>query len=324
MHAAARGCAVGLFVVVAVATAFCHSARADDKIKVFVGIVPYAYFVERIGGDRVEVGVLVGPGREPHEYDPTSKEIAALASARLLFTVGMPFERALVKKIGASFKNLTVVDTTKGIPLREMTEEETEAEVHNHKPGKGHEHGKKTGHSHRKEAADPHVWLDPVLAKTQAATICEALAAIDPAHAEDYRENLAAFQQDLDRLDAKLSEALTPLKGKAFYVYHPAFGYFADRYGLKQVPVETGGKEPGARHLAQLITRARKEGVKVIFVQPQFSAKTAQALAKEIDGAVVPLDDLAKDYLKNMEDIAAKISAAIRRLEKQTDREPNN
>jgi len=311
MNTVVRWCVCLLLVVAAAAPVFGQSAAAGDKIKVFVGIVPYAYFVERIGGDRVDVGILVGPGREPHEYDPMSKEIAALASARVLFTVGMPFEQTLVKKIKATFKNLTVVDTTKGITLREMTEEEAKAEADDHEPGKGHKHGKKSGHSHLGGAPDNHVWLDPVLAKTQAATICEALAAIDPAHADEYRKNLEAFHQDLEGLDAKLTAALAPMKGKAFYVYHPAFGYFADRYGLKQVPVEIGGKEPSARHLAELITRARKEGVKVIFVQPQFSTKTAQALVREINGAVVPLDDLAKDYLKNMEEIATKVSAAI-------------
>jgi len=307
MTVVVRWCVCVLLGVGAAMPVFGQSAPAREKIKVFVSIVPHAYFVERVGGDRVDVGTLVGPGREPHEYEPTPKQLGELASARVLFTAGMPFETTLAKKIRSSFKNLRVVDTNKGITLHAMSEEEGEAEDDD----KRHKHGKEAAHDHRTGAPDPHVWLDPVLAKTQVATICDTLVAMDPAHTDEYRKNLEAFQQDLDRLNQKLTAALAPLKGKTFYVYHPAFGYFADRYGLRQVPVEMGGKEPSAKHLAQLISRARKDGVKVIFVQPQFSKKTAEALAKEIGGAVVPLNDLAKDYLKNMEEIATQVSAAI-------------
>jgi zinc transport system substrate-binding protein len=118
-------------------------------------------------------------------------------------------------------------------------------------------------------------------------------------------------EEDLDRLDARLRESLAPLKGRDFFVYHPAFGYFADAYGLRQIPVEIEGKEPTARQLARLIDRARAEGVRVIFVQPQFSAKSAQAIATAIGGSVIPLDDLAKDYLANLAAMAEKVRGAL-------------
>jgi len=305
MRAIVRGCVCVLLVIVT--WGISRSVSAADKVKVFVSIMPHAYFVERIGGDRLDVGVLVGPGRQPHEYEPTPKQLAELASAQVLFTAGMPFEAVLARKIQASFKNLAIADTSKGVTLRAMTEEEAETASR----GKKHAHGKKDAHSHAAGAPDPHIWLDPVFAQTLAANIGETLASVDPAHADVYRKNVEAVQADLSRLDERLAAALAPLKGKAFYVYHPAFGYFADRYGLRQVPVELGGKEPSARRLAGLVTQARRLGIKVIFVQPQFSTKSAEKLAREIGGAVVPLDDLAKDYLNNMEEIATKVSAAI-------------
>ncbi len=95
------------------------------------------------------------------------------------------------------------------------------------------------------------------------------------------------------------------------YVFHPAFGYFADAYGLIQVPIEIEGKEPGARQLSKLIDRAKKDRVKVIFVQPQFSARSAEAVAKAIGGVVVPIDDLGRDYLANLESIAAAIERGL-------------
>jgi zinc transport system substrate-binding protein len=285
---------------------------ATTPVNVFVGIPPLAYFVERVGGPHVRVGVMVGPGHDVHTYEPTPKLLAELSKARLFFSVGMPFEETITRKAKSTFKNLRMVDTTGGIKLRVF--EEGEEDDHGHaKPGHSHaKAGHKQGHGGVGER-DPHVWLDPKLVKIQAAHIAEALGSVDPEHAQEYRKNLKDFQSELDALDAELAQALAPLKGKPLYVYHPAFGYFADAYGLKQVSVETGGKEPSAKHLAALIKEAKADGVKVIFVQPQFSKKSALALAEAIGGVVVEIDDLSRDYMPNMRKIAEKVGAALKR-----------
>ncbi len=277
-----------------------------ERLPVAVSILPQAYFVERVGGQYVDVEVLVGPGQSPHAYDLTPRQLEALSRAKAYFRIGVDFEYALVPRIEQMFKGVRIVDLRSGVPLRAMTADEAAAEQ---------DHDEHAGHEHAAAGQpDPHIWLNPLLVKTQAQTICATLVELDPAHAEQYRQNLAAFQNDLDRVHARIAAALAPLKGRELFVFHPAFGYFADAYGLKQVPVEIEGKEPTARQLATLIGRAKAAGVKVIFVQPQFSRKSAEAVAAAIGGAVVPMDDLAHDYLKNLEDMAAKIQAA---LEKQ-------
>lgn len=296
-------------------------ANAQDKpagkVKAFVSILPIAYFVERVGGPKVEVNVLVGPGQDPHTFDPTPKVMAKLAESQVLFKIGFPFEETLIKKIGSTFKGLQVVDLQQGIKLRPMTEEEVEAEEagHGHGTGEKHErsHGQADEHKHSHEAGDmdQHTWLNPQLAKVQARTIADTLIRIDPGHQAQYEKNLKDFQDDLDGVHAQLTKALAPVKGKSFFVFHPAYGYFGDAYGLKQTAVQLGGKEPTARQLARLIDRAKRDGVRVIFVQPQFSKKSAEALAQAIGGAVVPLDDLAPDYLKNLQDMAAKLDSAL-------------
>lgn len=292
---------------------------ADGKVKVFVSIDPIAYFVQRVGGPNVDVGVLVGSGQDPHTFDPTPKLIAKLADAKVLFRLGFPFEENLIKKMGSAFKKTEVVDLRKGIKLRAMTEEEAEAEEHEHEHGgkhaekheEGHGHGKEAEHSHEKGEMDQHTWLDPRNAKIQAQTIADALIRIDPSRRDQYEKNLKAFQADLDDLNAQLTKALAPVKGKSFFVFHPAYGYFADAYGLKQVPVEVEGKEPTAKQLAGLIASAKKQKVKVIFVEPQFSKKSAEALAKSIGGAVVSLDPLAGDYMKNLKEMGTKLDSAL-------------
>jgi zinc transport system substrate-binding protein len=297
------------FALLTLLAAAAGAHAAQQKMKVVVSILPQEYFVKRVGGDFVDVDVLVGPGQSPHSFDATPRQLDGISHATLYFSIGIDFENTLVPRIARLFPNVKLVDTRRNVPLRMLTPDERAAEEHHEHAEQEHASGETPPAS--AEAPDPHIWLNPLLVKIQAQTICDALAEADPAHADTYRENLAAFIADLTRVNAQIAAALAPLKGKAIFVFHPAFGYFADAYGLKQVPVEVGGKEPTAKQLAGLITQAKAAGVKVIFVQPQFSAQAAEAVAQAIGGAVVPLDDLARDYLKNLEDLAAKIKSAL-------------
>lgn len=262
-------------------------------LRVVVSIAPQKYFVERIGGSRVRAEALVGPGQNPHTFDLTPRQVARLAEADLYVRVGMPFEAGLLGKVAGMRRDLPIVDQREGIALRRMEE-----------------HGAEDA-DHGGEGTDPHVWMSPRLAKVQAAVIARALAAADPAHRAEYEANLEGFRADLDRVDRSVAAALAGLPRREFYIFHPVLGYFADAYGLTQTAVEAEGKEPGPRRLAALMDRARAEGVKVIFVQPQFSAKSAEAVARAIGGAVVPLDDLAEDYLANLERVAAALAGAL-------------
>jgi zinc transport system substrate-binding protein len=271
------------------------NARAD-KLAVFVSILPQVYFVERVGGDLVEVEALVLPGQSPATYEPTPKQMAALSEADVFFRIGVPCEKRLVPKIAATLGELRVVDTREGITLRHMEDD------HHHDEGEAHEHA---------GAPDPHVWLDPRLVKIQASTICRELCRLDPAHTADFERNLEAFAADLEAVHGRITEALAPLKGEEFFVFHPAYGYFADAYGLKQVAVEMGGKEPSQKQLVELIDKAREAGARLIFVQPQFSTRSAQAIAEAIGGAVMPLDPLAGDYLENLTEMASKIEGSL-------------
>ena len=268
-----------------------------DRLVVFVSIQPQAYFVERIGGDRVESQVLVPPGQSPATYAVSAAQMARLSRAGVLFRIGVPFEKTLMPKLSGSMKALRIVDTREGIRLRRMQA--------------AHKHGEAHGHGLAAPGNDPHIWLSPRLAVRQGETVCRTLCELDPGGADAYRGNLAAFKADLEALHERLVAVLAPYRGKTFMVFHPAWGYFADEYGLRQEPIEIEGKEPSARRLARVIGEARAEGVRVIFVQRQFSRKAAKAVATAIGGAVVAIDPLARDYIRNMESIADQIGAAL-------------
>jgi zinc transport system substrate-binding protein len=287
------------------------TGQPAPQVNVFAGVPPLGYLVERVGGPHVHVDVLVQPGQDPHVFEPMPRQVMALGKAALYFKVGMPFEERLLERM-AEHRGLTVIDTARGIRKRMIAEaccEDGHRDEHEH----AHEEpmGRQVGDALCRGEPDPHVWLSPPLAKTLAANVAEALCRADPPHAVDYHKNLAELDAELDALHARIARALAPYRGHSFYVFHPAFGYFGDAYGLKQESVEIEGKSPLPRQLRHLVQRARADGVKIIFLQPQFDQRSAEAVAAAIGGAVLPLDDLAKDLVKNLDDVARKVAAAL-------------
>jgi len=141
--------------------------------------------------------------------------------------------------------------------------------------------------------------------------IRDTLVEMDPVHARNYEANNEQFAQDLDRLDAEIRTLLAPLTHRKFMVFHPSWCYFAETYGLKQMSIETQGKEPGPKTLARIIDRGKRERIKVIFVQPQFSRQTAGAIARAIGATIVPVDPLAENYLDNLRRVAKQLAEAM-------------
>ncbi len=267
--------------------------NAEEKLRVFVSIVPQKYFVEQITGDLAVVDVLVTPGKSPTTYSPTPPQIRNLANADVYFRIGVPFENGFMHKIASIAPDTRVVDTRKGIVLRKM-----EAHIHegDHQDANGHDHHGEEGyargtdpdhgrieetgkdHDHGNTAAgrDPHIWMSPILVKQQAATMAEALSALAPDHAARFQKNYERFVRKLDQLHDRLKILLAPLAGQNLFVFHPAFGYLADAYSLHQIPVETMGRSPKGKELSAIIKLARDEKARVIFVQPQFDQQAAR------------------------------------------------
>ncbi len=286
---ATRLCRIVLLLLTMVLLPVPGRATADSPVplSVFVSIPPEVQFVRKVGGDRVRVQALVQPGQSPATYAPTPRQMAALSRARVYFRIGVPFEKVLIPRLLDTMPHLVIVDLRSGLHLMELE---------NGQAGE----------------LDPHTWLDPMLVKQQARTIRDTLIDLDPAGRETYLAGYRRFAAELDRLNQHLAKALRPFAGQTIYVFHPAYGYFCRAYNLTQKAVATGGRQPGARHLAQLIREARADHVRIIFVQPQFSRKTARAIADAIGAQVISLDPLAEDYMTNMERMAERIAAALK------------
>lgn len=294
-------------------------AAASESVSVFVSVLPQKYFVEKVGGEHVEVGVMVGSGQNPHSYEPTPKQMAALAEAQLYVRTGVAFESVWMPRMRAVNPTMKVVDARQGIDLRPMVNHD-----HDHHDEIEQQPGHRTSHdqhehknleddvSNEVDEYDPHIWTAPPLVAIMAARIRDALSALDPAHRADYEANYAAFVAELTRLDEDIRRALKDKRQRQFMVFHPAWGYFANSYDLVQISIEAEGKQPGAKRLAQLIDQARDEDIRIIFVQQQLSRREAEAVARAIDGQVVTVDPLAYDYLDNMHRVAAAFAEVLR------------
>ncbi len=264
------------------------SVGAADKPLVAVSLLPQAEFVRRIAGDSISLLVLVGPGASPHSYEPSPRQMAELSKARIWFTIGVDFEKALKPKIAKLYPSLGIVDTSAKVAFRALEEHHhdgTEADAPGDAPG----------------GRDQHIWLGREAVKAQLAVILSSLQALVPAQAAAFSSRHAAFGAELDRVFDGLKAELKANAGKKVFVFHPSFGYFLDEFGLIQEAVEAGGKEPTQKILAELIQEAKAEGAKTIFVQKQFPAAAAKTVASAIGGVVVEIDPLAENWLENIQ-----------------------
>lgn len=308
---------VFMAVVGSVSTAF----PAGSETPVFVSILPQKYFVERIGGDLVDVHVMVPPGAGPATYEPKPRQMAALSQARIYFAVGVPFERAWLDRIAAANPGMRIVHTDAGIQKIPMAAHHHEGD-HGKTPDARGRHPEVHGsdrapetdpHQHETGTSlDPHVWLSPPLVKIQARHILEALSTADPGNASVYAANYRAFLEEIEALHQELLAVFKDRQGEAFMVFHPSWGYFAAAYGLRQIAIELEGKAPKPAQVMDLIATARTAGVKVIFVQPQFSTKSARVIANAVQGEIAIADPLAENWPQNLRTQAQKFQQTLK------------
>ncbi|MDD3050728.1 MAG: zinc ABC transporter substrate-binding protein [Candidatus Cloacimonetes bacterium] len=296
-----------LFVIL-FSTAGCSKKTSDkpaDKT-IFVSILPQKFFIEKIAGYDFDVHVMVGPGQSPHTYEPTPRQMQEMENSLAYFSIGVTFEKAWMDKIQKNYPAMKIIDTRKNIPLRNVESFATiftESAIDDHS-----ENLTEHDHHHDSEELDPHIWLSPELVMTQASTTANALAELNPSKQKLYYENLQNFHLELKKIHSDISETLSTLQSNKFMVFHPAWGYFADEFDLKQIPIEISGKSPSARELTKIIDFARKNNIRMIIVQKQISSRESEAIAKEIEGKVISLDPLSEDYLTNLRCIAEAIS----------------
>lgn len=273
------------------------------KQELTVTILPQKYFVQKIVKDKFDINVMIKPGSSPHNFEPKASQMKALSSSKIYFMIGEPSEKAWIKRFKQNAKNTLFVDTTIGVTKIAMIE-------HSHHEDTAKEHHSHLEHS--EDGLDPHIWLDPISVKTQAKNIYEAMVKIDEENSDFYKANYEEFVKELDNLDNEIKNILKPYKDSAFMVFHPSWGYFAARYDIEQISIEIEGKEPKPNELLQLVEEAKKHNIKIVFVAPQFSQKSAKTISQNVGANVVSINPLSDDWYNNMLFVANEIAKSYK------------
>jgi zinc transport system substrate-binding protein len=264
------------------------------NINVTVSILPEKTFVKAIGGDKVNVSLMVLPGNSPHTYEPKPSQMKDIAKATLYFAIGVEFENVWLDKFKNLNENMQVIDLTLGVTKLFMASHDKHHED---------EHVKETKHS------DPHIWTSPDNVKIIAKNIYKALITADPSNESYYKQNYETFLTHIEETNSKIKSILSSkAKGTKFMVFHPSWGYFAETYGLKQLPVEIEGKSPKPKELIKLLKEAKEEKISAIFTQPEFSDSIAKVMANELNIKVVKVSPLSPDWSENLIKIANSIA----------------
>lgn len=268
------------------------------KVNTVVSILPQKTFVEAIGGDKVNISLMVKPGESPHMYEPKPSQLIEISKANIYFTIGVEFENIWIPRFANQNKKMKIVSIAKKIEKIEMDE-------HNHYDKNGNIIEEKHDHKH----GDPHVWTSPKNVKQIAKNIHKYLCRIDKKNKEYYTSNLNKFLQRVEKTHNQIEQILsTTKKGTKFMIFHPAWGYFAKDYNLVQVAIESGGKTPKPKKVIELIQEAKKNNIKAIFTNPEFSQKVAKQMARELDIPVIKISPLDANWSENLINFAKSIA----------------
>ncbi len=266
-----KAAAFAAAVILGGALAGCATEEGGGKIEVFVSIPPQAEQARAVCGDLADLKTLIPSGYSPETYEPAPRDIAELTQADIYFTIGVPAEEA------------NVLPRAEGIKISHLEE------------AAAREYPDLTIGSER----DPHIWLSPKRMAAMTAEMAEQMASLDPENADYYRDNANAYISRLTELEEYASGCTAGLENKKFIVFHPAFGYLADEFGLEMYALEEGGREATAPHLADMIDLAKSEGIDRIFCQKEAGERQAESFAEEIGGTAVYLSPLAENYIEN-------------------------
>ena len=272
------------------------SGKTDAKPVITVTLEPQRYFTEAIAGDKFTVASMVPKGMSPETYDPVPQQLVSLGDSKAYFRIGyIGFEQTWMERLINNAPHTLMFDTSQGVDL--ILGEH--AEDH-------HDHEAEEGHSH---AIEPHIWNSTVNAMVIANNTYKALSALDKKNDTYYRERYDALCQRIQHTDSVIRNILSqPETSRAFIIYHPALSYFARDYGLHQISIEEGGKEPSPAHLKSLIDQCKKENVRVIFVQPEFDKRNAEVIARQTGTKVVPINPLSYEWESEMINVAKALA----------------
>ena len=294
---------ISVILILGLVASCSSSEEAADShgLRILVSIVPQQYFVQRIAGESADISVLIPPGANPASWELSPSDMRRVSNSDIWFSIGVLSENNWYEDFQEINPDLVIINTVENIERLPIDRYGIPGEQN------------PSDHDHSHEGSmDPHVWLSPELVKSQISLIAMALVEMDPENAAVYMGNLEEFEDDISLLQDRLHLLLDSYEGSCFMVFHPAWGYFADEFGLVQVPIEIAGSEPSPGEMSAIVDHGMENHVQIVFVSPQFSSSSAETIAEELDASVVAIDPLAENWLSNMETVAGELQGALR------------
>jgi len=275
-----------LFLIIAALFTSCNSTKTKSKGDVItVSILPQKTFIEKIAGTDFKVNVLIPPGSSPAAYTLLPSQLKQIANSSVWFRIGyIGFEYSWKEKIAQANKAMKIVDLSEGLDLIAA-------------------HKQKQGNSTHLEGVNPHIWLSPKLVKLIAKKILDELILLKPEKSDEYKTNYLKFLKEIDQLDSEIKTKLKAYTGRIIILFHPSLSYYARDYGLKQFSLEVGGKQTTPQLMAKIVDLAKKEDIRVIYIQSEFDRENARVFAEEIDGKIIQINPLAPDWADNLREM---------------------
>jgi len=276
-----------IILLLAIAAIFgsCSSKKTQNEEPgkfITVSILPQKTFVEKIAGDDFVVNVLIPPGTSPAAYTLLPSQLEEISKSAIWFRIGyIGFEQSWHDKIAQANSKMKVVDLSEGLDLIAQVKEQ---------------HG---DHFHL-SGVDPHIWLSPVLVKEMAKRILDEVSKLNPEQSAKYKTNYLEFVKEIDQLNIEIANKLKPFEGRKIIVFHPTLSYYARDYGLLQFSMESGGKEPTPQRMRELIDLAKKENIKVIYIQGELDREHARVFAEEVGGKIIQVRPLDPAWAENL------------------------
>lgn len=322
-------------ITVVLLLTFANLSVGAAEATVAVTIVPQIEMVEAITGEKVEIVVMIPKGFSPANYSPSPSEMRAFSEASIYFSIGVPADMQNILPRAKERADLEVVELFERIESKYPHRYFGEEEAHNHQHAETETHGGSdhdAGHNHEEDehhheedvehddhghshshagGRDPHIWLSPARTAYMVEIMRDELIELLPKYETEFKENAAEYLEKLTAVDQKNKELLAEYEGAEILVYHPAFGYFTDHYGLKMLSIEKDGKEPGPQHLQEIIENAKEQGIQNVFYQAEIDSTKTRAVAEELGGEIVQLNPLAENYVENLEKMSEEIAAEL-------------
>ncbi len=321
-----------LIVLVIVMLGSCSTQGEQQKATISVSILPQKYFTEQLVGNLYDINVLIPPGASPATYDPPPGKMQRLVNSNMYFKMGyLEFEKNYLDNIKQTNKPLKIVNTAEGVNLIEGHHHhgaqdgdeghdthgayDAHGEYDRHNGQGGHDiHGAREGHGVQdggRQHYDPHIWVSPKQVKIVIENMYDAIKQLDTVNIDFYGDRYKKFMKSIDSIDRVIQKRFSDLNNRKFIIFHPALSYLARDYGLEQISIEVEGKKPTAATIKEVIDVAEERNIKTILIQQQFPMENARTIADEIGGAVVQVDPLSEDWLKNMDEMTMKLKQAL-------------